>query len=277
MFRFFGFLILMLSFQLSAAIHTGSITQIDFPKHRQELPLLFLNTGYVLKIKPEHKNDVEVYHLAKKSGATLQFLVNKKREVLGVVNLGIRAVKEIPETKTNVSYKPTVLASEEEAQKIFSTLRPRARKESQCYNRAHIWSFESKKTYKLNSAKVFMFYTRKYIREYNFHWWFHVAPFTYIGNRTDIQERVLDYKYTASPLPMKNWTDIFMQNHAVCPSISKYSQYSRNQEKAYCYLYRASMYYYQPLDLDALERTGKKKTNWIQWEIKNGYRNGFGI
>lgn len=146
---------------------------------------------------------------------------------------------------------------------------------SQCYNRAHVWVYEAKNNYSLNAMKVFMFYTRKYIRQYNFEWWFHVAPFTYIQEGESTVEKVLDPRFTRGPLVMKSWTDIFMRNKVTCPAITKYSQYANNQEAEYCYLYKASMYYVQPLDLENLENTGRTKTAFYNWEVNRAYRQGF--
>jgi hypothetical protein len=89
------------------------------------------------------------------------------------------------------------------------------------------------------------------------------------------QERVLDYMFLYSPTNMQRWTDYFMLNDAICPTVTKYSDYANHQEKAHCYLIKTSMYYYQPLDLDKLERNGSHKNEWVNWEVNNAYRQGF--
>lgn len=276
MVKFFGLFLIMMSMELSAAIHTGTVSHIDMPRTRKELPLVFLSDGTVLKIKPEYKNDLNAFITAQRSGETLKLKVNKKRQILAVENLGVDRKEIADNFEPFVNYEPTVLATEADGKKLFDTLKRRANSYSQCYNRAHVWSYESKINQKVDSMKVFVFYTRKYIREYNFNWWFHVAPFTYVSAPEGRQERVLDRTFAKGPLSMKRWTDIFMRNKVECTSINKYSDYENHQDKAYCYLYRASMFYYQPLDLEALENTGKTKTDWVRWEVKNAYRNGFG-
>ncbi len=276
MVRFIGLLLLLISFQLAAAVHIGKVSQIDLPQKKNELPLILIDSGMVLKIKPEHKNDLAAFFSAHQKGEKLRIVTNKKRQIIAVENLGIEDNKVSDSEESFANYEPSVLATEDDVTKLFKTLKRGANSWSQCYNRAHIWSYESKVNQSVNTMKVFVFYTRKYIREYNFNWWFHVSPFTYVTGAESPEERVLDYRFTKSPVTMKKWTDIFMRNKVECTSINKYSDYENNQEKAYCYLYRASMYYYQPLDLEALENTGKEKTNWVKWEVKNAYRNGFG-
>lgn len=275
MVRFLGLMFLFVSFQLTAAIHVGKISKIDLPQNQNELPLILMESGMVLKIKPEHKNDLSAYFSAQQRNEILKIVTNKKRQIVAVENIGIEE-KIVPEFKSFENYEPTVLATEVDAKNLFNTFKRGANSWSQCYNRAHVWSYESKTKHQVNTMKVFIFYTRKYIREYDFDWWFHVSPFTYIAGTETPEERVLDYRFTKAPATMKKWTDLFMRNKVECTSINRYSDYENNQEKAYCYLYRASMYYYQPLDLEALENTGKTKTDWVKWEVNNAYRNGFG-
>ncbi len=47
--------------------------------------------------------------------------------------------------------------------------------ESICSNRALMWVNNFKKTYEINSAKIFLFYTKPK-KERLFTWWYHVAP-----------------------------------------------------------------------------------------------------
>lgn len=125
--------------------------------------------------------------------------------------------------------------------------------------------------------KMFIFYTRKYIREYDFQWWFHVAPYTYVKIQEANEQRILDRTFAREPLAVKSWTDIFMKNKVDCSVITKYSDYENHQESQYCYLYKASMYYLQPLDLENHEQTGATKTKWLDYEVSRAYWNGFGM
>lgn len=172
---------------------------------------------------------------------------------------------------------PTVLSSLDEVREIFKNLRRGSTSWSQCFNRAHIWAYESKKAYDLNSMKVFLFFTTKYIRRYDYEWWFHVSPYALTEEEGGVEERVLDFRFSRSPLQVKTWTDLFMINKASCPVVGKYSEYRQNQDQEDCYLMKASMYYLQPLDLSSLEETGRERNSWNSYEVRRAYRNGFGI
>lgn len=262
---------------VAGTTYTSTIEKIDLGTNG-EPHLLLLSDGHVLKIGPQNKNLLVYYQKVSDQRKVHSFITNNNREVLKSRDLGRTDLN--PNSSKNIDsmiYVPTVLNSMNEAQAIFKNLRKGARSSSQCYSRAHIWAFESTSKYDLNSMKVFVFYTRKYIREFNFNWWFHVSPFTYVKSESETIERVLDFKYSRGPLPMQKWTDIFIKNKVTCPDISKYSQYENNQESNYCYLYKESMYYFQPIDLKNIERYGKIKTNWLQYEIKRAYSNGFGL
>lgn len=272
----FFFLFLLFSFHLHARIHTGTIEYIDEAKYQDELTHIYLSDGYVLKLNVKDANHLKDYENARHEKNLLRFNTDKNRRIISVSSLG-RAGWPVWDQGEPLYFEPTVLNSLIEAQRVFSSLRRGATPWSQCYNRAHVWAYESKKKFNLNSMKVFMFYTRKYIREYDFEWWFHVSPFTYVIEEGIKKERVLDLSFTRGPLLMKNWTDLFMKNKVECPVITSYSEYENNQEAQYCYLYKASMYYLQPLDLDNNERTGATKNHWLNYEVERAYWNGFGV
>src|SRR4051812_47878310 len=45
-----------------------------------------------------------------------------------------------------------------------------------CANRAHMWSFDFKRTYDVDAGKIFLFYTHKTGSTGETGWWYHVAP-----------------------------------------------------------------------------------------------------
>src|SRR5690606_29330817 len=122
-------------------------------------------------------------------------------------------------------YVPTTVESMEVAKKYHKEARLYA-KDSQCFNRAMVWSYEWWKKHSLKSNKILIYWTRTYIRRYNFQWWFHIAPLLNVMDNGKVVERVMDIKYTRGPLSIQKWTDIFMRNDAVCQVISKYSEYA---------------------------------------------------
>lgn len=164
-------------------------------------------------------------------------------------------------------YEPTDVGSLERANSIFYSLDRSMKKRSQCYQRAHLWAYSMWRGQSIKSQKVFMFYTQRYIRNYKFKWWFHVSPFV-VANKV---EYVVDRTFTGEALTMKEWTDVFMENHASCPSIEKYSDYENHQQSQDCYLFKVPMYYYQPVNLEALE-AGEIVDGFRSWEIDHAKR-----
>lgn len=277
------FLFIILICQLSLPsfakeITTDFVSYIDYPTGKEKDTLLLLSSGNVLKLPSTQNQNLKIITDAKNKNQQVVFEINKDRRILNVSIKTLSLKKTaLQSSSAHQEYHPTIHENAEDINSIFRNLRGRARRSSQCYNRAHVWAYESKNKFDLNSMKVFMFYTRRYIRRYNFHWWFHVAPFTYLKTNDAFDEKVLDYRFTQRPHAMKDWTDIFMHNKAYCPEIKLYSQYRDHQEDEDCYLLKVSMFYLQPLDLDNLERYQSVKTDWINYELKRAYRNGFGI
>ena len=160
-------------------------------------------------------------------------------------------------------YQATRFTSPADTSAIFTGLEALSSK-SQCYQRAHTWALQMWNQRSIKSMKVFLFFTRKFIREYRYKWWFHVAPFVYAGN----EETVLDPEFAETPLEMQAWTNVFVTSEAVCPSVARYSDYENNQEAHDCYTLKLPMYYYQPKDGEALEQ-GTVITDWRQWDLNH--------
>lgn len=268
----------MLSFTaLANTLVTSQIHEVD-KGQGNDIILIFLKSGDVLKLKSNEKLTAVATEEAFLQKSWVKFSVDEERFIHSLQSVSAPVSDESPELSSEelLSYEPTVLENVDEANRIFKTFNPDYRWRSQCYNRAHIWTYESFKKFSLNSMKVFLFFTRKYIREYNYKWWFHVSPFTYVMEEGLTVEKVLDYEFIKKPYNMKAWTDIFMKNDANCPEVQKYSDYSQHENEAYCYLIKTSMYYYQPKDLEQLEITGQTKTDWLDKEIDQAYKQGFG-
>lgn len=66
---------------------------------------------------------------------------------------------------------------------------------------------------------------------------------------------------------MANWTDIFMMNDAPCKTVDRYADYKENEEQAYCYLRKVPMYYFQPLNVEAMDRS-IFVSGWVNWEVE---------
>lgn len=174
-------------------------------------------------------------------------------------------------------YQVSAYSTEAEGLKLFKSMRTDTRKKSQCYNRAHVWSYEMNKKMingkRIQLGKTWLFFSRKYIREYKYKWWFHIAPYL---KQKDIKDDifVMDRKFTRKPLRLKDWTDVFMHNDAECSEVKFYSDYRSRMYTEECFIINSSMYYWQPNELKKLEETGLGKSFFRKPELQTAYKNG---
>lgn len=169
-------------------------------------------------------------------------------------------------------YSFTVIPDMGTAKKLFRTMRTDTRGRSQCYNRAHVWAYNLNKR-NVRSGKIWLFFNKRYIREYRYKWWFHVAPYIKVEGESEIS--VIDREFTRKPLPLTEWKNIFMKNNAACPTVKYYSDYRENfwDGSQYCYYIKSSMYYWMPKDIEALENGATEKKSWVKGELESAYKN----
>ncbi len=295
-FKMKGLLVTMtflLSFSLFAAQTVKTtIYKIYDPVAEDPDYLILANNGHVYGISPE---DEYLVRLAKEALATSTAIEISLKEESGLVEnpderstvdninyLGSGSVEVPlrPEPSPDAFFSPehhirpldgyTLTSQSYSANKsLFRWMRNDLSGNSECYNRAHVWSWEMYKRLGHKSGKMFLFFTRRYINEYRYKWWFHVAPM--INQHGEPQHMILDRQYTRGPLRMHDWTDIFMRNDPHCPVVDRYSSYSQNQYSRYCYLIPASMYYWQPYNLDRLERYHTQKWGFVQSQVNHAY------
>lgn len=202
--------------------------------------------------------------------------VNEKNDLLAASTLDeVEASEDLESTTDDLTYSPTVLASYNDAYGVLSRMNRYHQRNSQCYNRAHVWAYEEYNRTGLKSMKLFLFFTNSYIRRYRFQWWFHVAPMVYAKAGESTTSYVVDRTFASTPLSVKNWTDKFIYSKRSCPSLDRYSEYENNQESEHCYVIPVSMYYWQPRDIDNHERTGYEKKDFISHEVNWAYREAF--
>ncbi len=272
----FSAFIFFLSFA-HAETFRSKIHHIDLGRNNQPDLLMFEDgrVGFVEKSKS--LIDVRKF----KSGDLVRVNLDKKFSVKSIAPVTMVEKDFVLEDAKNEAtfdpgmqkrmYNPTVLSSWSQASTMFTKMRRDYQGESQCYNRAHVWAYEEWKRSGSNLMKIFVFYTRKYIREYRFYWWFHAIPAVYVGSELV----TLDRRYARGPLSMKPWTDIFVRSRRSCPVISRYSTYRNNQETEHCYVHPASMYFWQPYDLDNYERRGTEKTQFYSSQVNHAYWEAF--
>lgn len=158
-----------------------------------------------------------------------------------------RKSKQVKQSfQLGASYSPSIVADLHTVQRIYSRMRSDWQESAQCFNMAHVWANDEFKNSGLKSMKMFLFFTRKYIRKYNFKWWFHVSPMVLLKDDNQSQVVILDRRYTLSPFDTKTWTDHFIISQKNCKQVSKFYDYYNHQESEDCYLISRNMYYWQP-------------------------------
>lgn len=257
---------------LAATSVTTQVYDIDYGKGDQET-LILLNSGQVAKV-PSTKSDI-LGRLTQKSSQnqTFTFTLDDDRYIIAMNEADSPMMTPVqPENMSSIksTYVPTTVESMTVLKKYFKAARYNP-KDSQCFNRAMVWSYEWWRNHSLKSNKVLIFFTRTYIRRYNFEWWFHIAPYVHVMDEGKVVERVLDVKYSSGPRTFKQWTDIFMNKDPECPIIQKFSEYADNPYTGECYLIRTHMYTYQPADLQMYEAWGYEKNNFLMNEVRGAY------
>jgi hypothetical protein len=175
-------------------------------------------------------------------------------------------------------FYPTVYSSFEQAQAAFNTMDGRTKDDSQCYNRAHGWAYDLSRTQNVNSMKIFLFFTNRYIRTYRHKWWFHVSPLVYVREPNGATaEMVMDRSFSQMPLYPQVWTNTFLKNQPVCRSINNYGDYYKDDPYEWCYLIRATMFYRGTTGLKKRDQywNPKYKTRWNLSEIRQSRRQAF--
>lgn len=175
------------------------------------------------------------------------------------------------------TFRPTIIKNYTLATNILMTFNPNAIKGAQCYDRAHVWTYEASIFQKKELGKAWLFFSDSYIERFKFKWWFHVAPVAKVVMKGEVQERILDREFATFPMQTKIWTDKFMENKVDCKPIQKYSDYSKHPNEDDCYIMKSSPWFWQPKDIEALEKSGAEKRDYIPWEIAHAYRYGFGL
>lgn len=273
----FLLILLMLGFSAHADSFKSRIHSIDLAKNSKQSHLILMENGRVVFVGYYQNALLDTFKESLRLQDTLEVEVDDKNNFLNA-----ETVEETqgPSTVTSVttkrmSYDPTIVTSNSAASAIFRRMRRDYQNDSQCYNRAHVWAYEEFQNSGLKSSKLFLFFTRRYIRNYRYKWWFHVSPMALVKQGSSIVERVLDRRYTGGPRYVSTWTRNFVHSGRKCPVVYKYYDYRNNQETEDCYLIPVSMYFWQPRDIERRDRTGAEKTQFFKREINHAYWEAF--
>ena len=295
----FSTLLTLLVMSVQAETKTVKISDIESVENKKGYFALYASDGEIYEIESKNTNLVEQAFKALQNNEAVSIELNSNShsdDILGLRSQILsmtRATLENPSqavtlttTTTNKSLSSissllsdyiTDFRSSSDLERVFSAQRRDTREDSQCYNRAHVWSWEmrkfSQRGRKVQPGKMWIFFTKKYIKEYDYKWWFHVAPFTKLKGR----DMVMDRKFLRGPVTKRAWSDFFIQPRTKCTTTKRYSKYANNPYKGHCFLIRTSVHYHQPYQIQKFE-TGENpvQRNWQEWELKLAYKDGVG-
>ena len=268
--KILAFVLIFFSTAVLASRFQVSIDSLDVGKKGEAL-LVFLSDGRVGRMESKDLITLEDLKVSAQSKDLVEVELDKDHNILSLRSIEpMNKANDENKSGNKIIYDPTLVTAEE-GLLAFTRMRSNYQDESQCYNRAHIWAYEEFRRTGLQSIKVFMFFTRKYIRNYNFYWWFHVTP----AVQTAQGLQTLDRRYTKGLLNLYSWSNIFVRSHRACPIISKYYDYRNHQTVEDCFHIPVSMYFWQPADIERRDRTGYEKTQFYQPQVNHAYNEAF--
>lgn len=259
-----------LLYAFSALAQETVLTRVhSFDKGNGKEPdLLFLESGHVVKLSSQ-----KGYSFTSRAD-WFKFSIDKDHKLLRAVKSP--APYEARNNSKNVpqNYEPSVVDGGRTAKRYFNESRI-SRGSTQCYNRAEVWTYELWKKHGVKSQKIFLFFSRKYIREHHFGWWFHVAPLVTTKEWSGKSEKVFDPRFITAPRDIDWWVSKFVVSGTECKEIQSYSEYADYPYSEDCYFLKAPMYIYQPLDLEMQEVWGVQKNDFSKNDLTWAYKEAF--
>jgi hypothetical protein len=257
-------------------IKTSIYSVIAPEKGDTDYRALSITDGRVYKVEGSNEAALSALKLAAGAPMTVELKLNPSRpDYVGMVTV-ISGTPKNPmiellekanseqfsrEGEGSVSYRPTILDTKADAKKLFESVYSYedGEIEDNCFDRAHYWARTFFTQDKVRSMKVFLFFTPKYQKEHDYKWWFHVAPFVYVGEKDSDSEYVLDPTYTNGPMKTHPWSKEFASEAKKCADGESLADYESADKDVDCMLVRANMYHYMPSNLDGTRSRGEWK------------------
>ena len=156
----FGFLLWLISIPVLATTEiSSSIYEIDLASDAQDVNLILLTNGKIVKMPKEKSDLLEGLIQSKSLTQVYHFIIDEDRFIVeakpipSVLKLNLQPKLELTDPFT---YVPTTIASMDITRKYFQEARYNP-KESQCFNRAMVWTYEWWRRHSLKSNKI-LFY-----------------------------------------------------------------------------------------------------------------------
>lgn len=264
--------LLALTLNAKAEQLESKVNSIDVAVKKGVSHLIKLENGRVIFVNYNDRATLDSFRTSLREQGTLNVEVDEKSNFVSAESLNDESEPVTKELAPGlrISYEPTTVTSTE-AGNIFRRMRRDYQNQSQCYNRAHIWTYEEFKKTGLKSMKVFLFFTSRYIRNYRYKWWFHVSPMV----STDDGDLVLDRRYTSGPRLKDTWTKNFIYSGRKCPVVYNYYDYRNHQQEEDCYMIPTSMYFWQPWNIQSRDNGNGSPGQYYQSNINTAYWEAF--
>lgn len=260
---------------------TTQIHEVDLGTKIDDEVLVFLKSGDVARLKRSELDKIETLQSMKSNDQWLTFTVDKNRMIKSIKSAStpIETQDEKAFNLEDANYTPTTVANMKTATSYIAESRHVTKEETQCFNRAMVWSYEWWRKHSLRSKKVFVFWPKEYVRKYSFKWWFHVSPYVHVMDSDGVvKERVLDVKWLSRPYNFQDWADYHSSHDVKCRVVEKYSDYADHPfDTDRCYFIRANMYTWQPADLEMNEAWNYTKSAFNMDEVRAAYLEAFDI
>lgn len=283
----------LMSFTAFAEERTFGVVEMNAPKVENGAFSVYATDGRIYEIEQNATDLVELVQTAMEeetevtieldSSSVVEDLVEKRNQITNIVLTSSMTAEKADSLESRFQTKSVVagslmnaritnVSSYYDAERIFAGMRTRLKRKSQCYNRAHVWAWDLySKRYngsRIQVGKTWIFFTSKYINQYDYKWWFHIAPNITVNG----QEYIMDRTFSKKPETRQEWTNHYMKRNDVCPQAMKYSDYRKNQYSANCFIMKSSVHYWQPHHLKNHEKKGKVQTKWNRGALKKAYR-----
>lgn len=280
--RLFYLLFLITSFPLLANTKiTSEIHEIDFGNVPGDEVLVFLKSGDVARIRNWDQETISKLQQQKSLNGSFELTLDGDRFVTHVKRLENKAhvgTSLMSKIVPNEEHIPSTLPNKKIATDLIAEGRIPTKEQTQCFNRAMVWVYEWWKKHSLKTNKVFVFWSKEYVRKYSFKWWFHVSPYVHVKDETGaIKEMVLDVKWLRKPYEFQDWVDYHASKDIKCKVVSKYADYADYPFDEGCYFIRENMYFWQPADLEMRDAWGYSKNAFNMTEVKAAYLEAFDI
>lgn len=262
----------------------ADIFRIDSPLNPFDPYLVFTHQeGRVYKVSSTNHSTLETLNIAaqEKRSVTFQFDSSQSDYILTAKlnEINENSPASLPfendqfsnsDIQLQNNFEPTYLNSNDELLRLFQSVYsyPYSQTgETDCFNRAQYWARTYQLQYNVNSQKIFIFFTSKYIREHNYKWWYHVAPLMLVkawpwGGT----EYVMDSTFINTPVSIDRWSRFFAQHASRgCSWGNSIRDYESRKESEDCVLVKAPMYYYFPRDLEP----NYNLRGWRCWDMSN--------